>query len=98
MDKSTDYRDPRSARRIKADAIKADAELREMMRPMDDENTTIELTRDLANAICDYEDIGFSEGLAAETNEQQEAWLRLVDAAEKRVCRVTHAKRQPAIS
>jgi hypothetical protein len=65
---------------------------------MNEQNPTIELTFELADAICDYEDIAFAEGLAAENNKRQEAWLRLVDAAEKRVCRVTHARRQPATS
>ncbi len=65
---------------------------------MFDKNQKIDLTFTLADAICDLEDIRHAESACCENTQRDEAWQKLVDAAEQRVCRVTHAKRQPAKS
>ena len=51
------------------------------------EDQIVILTKDLADAICDMDDIGFSEGLGPEKTESSAEWDKLVAAAEKRTLR-----------
>ena len=48
---------------------------------------SVVLTPDIANAILDMDDFGFSEGLEPKTEEATSAWIHLVSLAELRVQR-----------
>ena len=65
---------------------------------MEEKIEKVEMSTALANAICDMEDVGFSEGLGPETPECTVAWNELVSAAERCARRTTHAKRRLGLS
>ena len=54
---------------------------------------SVVLTKDLAHAVLDMEDIGFGEGLGPETEEATRAWIHLISLSELRVQRLARCNR-----
>lgn len=77
-------------------------ELEELLRSTQCERTgmdsgkcgkNIEVSSEMADAICDVDDILFHEGCLPADDRRIQEWEKLVKSAEGIVCRVTHRKR-----